>query len=127
MFCLYGSKYSPRRLNIPSLWKASAAPAAGPAASIGCDKLMSVMKNRKLVLYSVIGLVVIFVALFSIPVYQRSVNIACGLKKGTIRKNIILGDSKDSIEQEIQTATKLNEALDCAKQSGNTTYKLYLL
>ncbi len=66
------------------------------------------------------------ILLFTVPIYQKSIDITCG-ERGTIRRSLIQGHSKATINQESEDALLEDAQKGCARQEGTATYKLYVL
>jgi len=80
---------------------------------------------KKVLAVSVILIILIIVLLGMVPVYSTSAN-GCMAKAVTLRRSIIIGgNSKSSINREVEALIETSSKYDCPV--NKVTYKLYIL
>jgi cytochrome c oxidase assembly protein Cox11 len=84
-------------------------------------KTNTVLSKKKILAVVSLVVVVIVVAMAFVPLYQR-VTETCA--RNNIRQSLINGNSRESVDKEIDTLQAKNSMVDC--DIHNTTVSLYI-
>ena len=79
------------------------------------------LSNKKILAAVSLVVVAVVVAMAFVPLYQRVTETCAG---GNIRQTLINGNSRESVDKEIDTLQAKNSMLDC--NIHNTTVSLYI-